>query len=307
MNNMPINVDVPAQALPGGRSRPGTLPQLPETAFGCARDFWGQQYVYTVISPRARGLSVGINLNPDRYCNFDCVYCEVNRDAASGSKTVDLNILADELEATLQNCGTGRLRERPCYRNVPDELLQLRHITLSGDGEPTLCDQFEDILRIAVHRRALRPQSFLKLVLITNTAGLDRPAVQSALRLMTPQDEIWAKLDAGSQEDMDRINRTSMRLETVLKNILEVSRQRPVIIQSLFSAIDGEKPAEQQINSYVERLASLKSDGANIPLVQIYSPTRPTPGSTCTHLPLRTLSEIARRVREETGLRAEVF
>ncbi len=49
------------------------------TAFGCPRNFLDNRFVYTVVSPRARGLSIGINMNPDRFCNFDCVYCEVNR------------------------------------------------------------------------------------------------------------------------------------------------------------------------------------------------------------------------------------
>ncbi|MBM3871597.1 MAG: radical SAM protein, partial [Verrucomicrobia bacterium] len=34
------------------------------------RDF---TYVYPVISRRSGGLSIGINLNPDKKCNFDCV------------------------------------------------------------------------------------------------------------------------------------------------------------------------------------------------------------------------------------------
>src|ERR1041385_9455166 len=46
------------------------------TAFGCPRDFLDNRFVYTVISARARGLSVGVNMNPDKHCNFDCVYCE---------------------------------------------------------------------------------------------------------------------------------------------------------------------------------------------------------------------------------------
>ena len=45
-----------------------------DTAFGCSRDFLDGRFVYTVISPRARGLSVGVNMNPDKRCNFDCVY-----------------------------------------------------------------------------------------------------------------------------------------------------------------------------------------------------------------------------------------
>ena len=48
------------------------------TAFGCPREFLNNRFVYLVISPRARGLAIGVNMNPAKHCNFDCPYCEVN-------------------------------------------------------------------------------------------------------------------------------------------------------------------------------------------------------------------------------------
>ena len=48
-------------------------------------------------------------------------------------------------------------------------------------------------------------------------------------------------------------------------------------------------------------------EAGNIPLVQIYSATRPRATERATHLPLRTMAEIASTVRRITGLRAEVF
>ena len=43
------------------------------------RSFEANRFVYPVLSRRAGGLSVGINLNPDKICNFDCIYCQVDR------------------------------------------------------------------------------------------------------------------------------------------------------------------------------------------------------------------------------------
>jgi hypothetical protein len=79
------------------------------------------------------------------------------------------------------------------------------------------------------------------------------------------------------------------------------------VIQSLFPAIDGEEPPLEEIEQYAQRLKELKAGGAQIPLVQIYSATRPTPNSGCGHLPLKTLSRIAHAVRQATGLKAEVY
>jgi len=212
-----------------------------------------------------------------------------------------------ELERALESVRSGELAERPCYRSAPPELLELRHVTLSGDGEPTLCSNFVKAVEAVIHLRTRGRFPFFKLVLITNASGLDRPEVAQGLSLFTPRDEIWAKLEAGTQEYMNRVNRPDCPLEKILANILFVARQRPVVIQSLFPSIDGEAPPASEIEAYVQRLRELKEAGAQIPLVQIYSATRPTPHSECGHLPLRTLSHIAQRVREATGLKTEIF
>lgn len=277
------------------------------TAFGCARDFLDNRFVYAVISPRARGLSVGVNMNPDKRCNFDCVYCEVNRNEPSRESRLDVPVMIAELERTLELVSSGGLRERASYQSAPPELLDLRHVTLSGDGEPTLCPNFVEAVEAVVHLRARGRFPFFKLVLITNASGLDRPEAAQGLSMFTPRDEVWAKLEAGSQEYMDRVNRPDHPLKKTLANILFLARQRPVIIQSLFPSINGEAPPATEIEAYVQRLQELKEAGAQIPLVQIYSATRPTPHSECGHLRLRELSHIAQRVREVSGLKAEVF
>ena len=290
--------------LPRARSEPTAQCG---TAFGCARDFLDNRFVYTVISPRARGLSVGVNMNPDKRCNFDCVYCEVNRSEPARESKLDVSAMIVELERTLERVRSGALLEQPHYRSTPPELLELRHVALSGDGEPTLCPNFKEAVEAVIHLRAQGRFPFFKVVLLTNASGLDRPEVLGGLGLLTLQDEIWAKLEAGEQDYMNRVNRPDCALEMTTANILALACRRPVVIQSLFPSVDGEAPSPSEIEAYVQRLKKLKDAGAQIPLVQVYSATRPTPHSECGHLPLRTLSAIARRVREAAGLRAEVF
>jgi wyosine [tRNA(Phe)-imidazoG37] synthetase (radical SAM superfamily) len=184
-----------------------------DTAFGCPRDFLDNRFVYTVISPRARGLSIGVNLNPDKLCNFDCVYCEVNRAEPPRERNLDLDVMALELERTLELVQSGRIRERANYGLLPEELIKLRHVALSGDGEPTLCPNFAEALETVVHVRARGRFPFFKLVLITNASSLDRIDVVQGLRLFTSRDEIWAKLDAGTQEYMDLVNKPDCGIE----------------------------------------------------------------------------------------------
>ena len=114
-----------------------------ETAFDRPRDLLGNRFVYAVISSRARGLSLGVNMNPDKLCNFDCSYCEVDRRSPSPESQAgrgrDGGGTAPDARLAVQQ---GQLRSRPWYQSLPAELLQLRHVALSGDGEPTLAPNF---------------------------------------------------------------------------------------------------------------------------------------------------------------------
>ncbi len=245
-------------------------------------------------------------MSPEKNCNFNCVYCEVHRNGEP-RELLDVDVMAGELKRTLAFVRGGRLRELPAYRVLPDDLLQLRHVALSGDGEPTLSAKFTEALRAVVHVRALSGSPFFKLVLLTNGSGLDLPQVQEGLKCLTQSDEVWTKLDGGTQAYVNKVNRSNVPLEKILANILMLGRQRPVVIQSLFPAIGNEEPPLQEVEQYARRLLDLKKSGAEISLVQIYSATRPAAKSECSHLPLKVLSRIAQTVRQVTGLKAEVF
>jgi wyosine [tRNA(Phe)-imidazoG37] synthetase (radical SAM superfamily) len=300
-----MSVEIATPPQPAGKAV--HAPDGSGMAFSHPRQFFGNRFVYTVVSPRARGLSIGVNMNPDGRCNFNCDYCEVDRLAPPLENALDVNVMVNELQHTLGLACSGELRKFHHYRSMPADLLVLRQVALSGDGEPTLCPNFLDAVRAIVHVRALGRFPFFKIVLITNATGLDSRQVQDGLKLFTQQDEIWAKLEAGTQHYMDCVNRPNCLLDKVFDNILSIARHRPVIIQSLFPMLDHKEPSAEEIDQYVQRLNDLKRAGAQIPLVQIYSAGRPASHSTSGHLPLKTLVRIAQQVREVSGLKAEVF
>lgn len=279
-----------------------------ETAFGYTRNFLNNRFVYTVVSPRAHGLAVGINMSPERQCNFDCVYCEVNRLIPPRDRMIDVGVMVAELEHTMELALEGRLRGLPAFQMMPPELLTLRHVVLSGDGEPTLCPNFCEVVQAVVHLRALGKFPFFKLVLVTNSTGFENPSIEAGLSSFTPQDEIWAKLDAGTPEYFAKINRSrTVPFSQVLANILMLGRQRSIVIQSLFCRCNGEEPPAEEIEQYVNRLSELKEQGARIGMIQVYSALRPTMQPDCGHLSLKALSRIAQAVRAGTGLPVEVF
>jgi wyosine [tRNA(Phe)-imidazoG37] synthetase (radical SAM superfamily) len=297
-------------AANGSSRRGGTATRgrgIQETAFGRPRNPLNNRFVYAVISQRAHGLSIGINLNPDKRCSFDCVYCEVDRDTEGRDRKVNLEVLSAELDHLLTLQHEGKLGELEWFRNLPAELLELKEVALSGDGEPTLCPNFDEVVREVLFLRSRGRFPFFKTVLITNGTGLDLPPVVRGLELLGQKDEIWVKLDAGTEAYYQRVNRPKLPLWRILANILTLSKRRPVTIQSLFPLVNGQEPPADEVEQYVQRLKELKAAGAQIDMVQVYSAHRPPHHPNCAHLPLESLSRIARRVRKVTGLTAEVF
>lgn len=273
---------------------------------GRARHFLGNSFVYLLLSHRAQGLSIGVSVNPDRYCNFHCAYCDVDRSRQTECQPLELPQLTAELRRTLALVQEGRVREVPAYRSLPDQLLALRHVAISGDGEPTLCPHFPEALESIVHLRALGQVPYFKLVVLTNGSGLHVPEVHESLRHLPLTDEVWVKLDAGTQAYMNKVNRTDVPLARVLENILGLARHRHIIIYSTFCSLNGETPSLEEIEHYADRLTELSKAGAQISLVQICSANHDGDVQV-RHLPLKRLSAIARTVQRLTGLRAEVF
>jgi len=115
-----------------------------ETPFAAhSRAYAANRYVYPVLSRRAGGLSIGVNLNTNRHCNFRCVYCQVDRSVPATGGPVDLAVLAAELDRMLELVLSGEIYRGAQFRQVPDVLRRLNDIALSGDGEPTACPDFE--------------------------------------------------------------------------------------------------------------------------------------------------------------------
>lgn len=276
-----------------------------ESSFGEPRCFLGQRLVYLAISQRAHGLTVGVNLNPGQECNFNCVYCNVRRNHLKQSEGVNLKALETALRSALEHVMQGDLRSVPDFQKVPRELLQFQGVAVSGDGEPTLCPNFSAALELLAHLQAVTP--FFKIVVMTNGSGLHLAPVQQGFQRLNTADEVWVKLDAGTQEYMDTINRASVPLSRILENIILFGRQRPVVIQTLFPCLHGQEPPTQEIDQYVQRLAELNEAGARIQRVLLCSAHQPTTEEGCNHLPLQALAQIARKIKSGTGLEAEVF
>ena len=272
------------------------------------REFEQNRFVYPVLSRRSRGISVGVNLNPDKVCNFDCIYCQVDRRSESETRFVEFDQLLAELEAMLTWVASGEIFTHPQFASVPVPLRRLNDTAFSGDGEPTTYRNFDVIMeRAAALKRKLGLEA-VKMVLITNATMFHRPAVERGLAILDQnQGEVWAKLDAGTEEYYKLIDRTSIPFQRVLDNLVLASKVRPIVIQSLFMRVNGVGPAVAEITAYVERLKEILQAGGQLTRVQVYTVARPPAESFVTALDAGEVQAIADRVIAETGLSVEAY
>lgn len=277
------------------------------------RRFEANRFVYPVLSRRSGGVSVGVNLNPDKVCNFDCVYCQVDRTTRGETRFVETEQLLHELRDVLRIVASGDLYKTPKFANTPEPLRRLNDIAFSGDGEPTTYKNFDELMQLAADVKAEVGAEFpaadgAKMVLITNASMFHRPHVERGLAILDANNgEIWAKLDAGTEAYFHTIDRTKIPFQQVLGNLVAASRVRPLVIQSLFMRLAGEPPTTDEINAYCDRLNETTAAGGAIKLVQVYTVARKPAESIVGALIDEEVDAIRDRVRKRTGLRAESF
>lgn len=272
------------------------------TASSYTRDFGVNQQVYVFFSHRIRGLGIGVDLNPDDGCGADCRSCLNCRNGNSQ----ELISLAEELTQTLTLVFSGQLKERPPYRTLPPELLRLQGVVLNIDPSHRIPGDLLDRVETIQCVRARAGFPFFKFILQADARSLAQPEVRQAVRRLTLRDEVWLRLDGGTEAYLTLVGQAQGSPKQILANVLTLAQERPVILQSLFPVINGQEPPVSEIEAYIHRLEELKQAGARIPLVQISSATPNQAGTRYDHLPLSKLSAIARRVQQVSGLKTEI-
>jgi wyosine [tRNA(Phe)-imidazoG37] synthetase (radical SAM superfamily) len=272
------------------------------------RAFEQNRFVYPVLSRRSGGVSIGINLNPDKVCNFDCIYCQVDRVQSSPIRFVEIERLLAELDQMLGLVSTGAIYEHPKFRGVPARLRRLNDIAFSGDGEPTTYRNFDTIVKRCAAIKRRHGLEEVKLVLITNASMFHRPAVERGLAILDRNNgEVWAKLDAGTEAYYRRVERTTIPFRRILDNIARAAQTRPIVIQSLFMRVDGVPPEKTELAEFCNRLNEIVAAGGRIKLVQIYTVARRPAESSVTALTDRQVDTIVELVQDRTGLAAQGF
>lgn len=250
------------------------------------------RYVYPVVSRRAGGVSIGINLNPNNACNWRCIYCQVPGLKLGTAPPVDLPMLEKELGGFLHELQGGEF-----MRRIPPEARRINDIALSGNGEPTSAAEFTEVIELVAK---LKPAD-LKLVLITNGSLLQRSNVQQGLRRLAQfNGEVWFKLDRASEAGMAIINSTKMSMDQVRQNVaIAVACCPNTWLQTCWFALDGIAPSRQDEDDYLDFLQGVMCDGIKLRGVLLYGLARPSLQPEAAHLsPLShlQLEQFARRI-----------
>ena len=268
------------------------------------RDSAGLRYVYPVVSRRAGGVSVGINLNVNNACNWACVYCQVDGLVRGGPPPVDLDLLEAELSGFLAEALDGDFMER----EVPEGAQRLVDVAFSGNGEPTSAPEFADaVARVGavLERRGLAGR--LPLRLITNGSLLHRPDVRRGIALIGDcSGEVWFKFDRALPSEAAAVNGVPLDLARVTRNLALSTENAPTWVQTCWFAMDGQAPDAVSRATYCDALRPLAGRLAGVHLYGLARASLQPGASRLSRLSKAELAAFAAQIRETTGLAVTV-
>ncbi|MDR1462457.1 MAG: radical SAM protein [Azoarcus sp.] len=267
----------------------------------------GLVYVYPVLSRRAGGVSVGINLNPNNACNWHCAYCQVPNLTRGKAPKIDL----DRLEAELRGFLAAICRGEWLARNAPEGARVLKDLAFSGNGEPTSAAEFADaVALVAQIRSEFALDREVALRLISNGSLLAQARVQEGIRrLAQAGGEVWFKLDAGKADATAKINGVRLAPRLAARNLAICKALCPTWVQTCVFRWDGQAPDDAELGAYLDMLDHAKSgDGRAIEGVLLYGVARPSlqpEGAHISPLSAAELAMIVDRIKEK-GLTVHV-
>lgn len=268
------------------------------------RDRAGLRYVYPVVSRRAGGVSVGINLNVNNACNWACLYCQVENLVRGGPPPLDLDRLSAELTEFLDGVLNGDFMQR----HVPPEARTLVDVAFSGNGEPTSAPEFSRVInRVIAVLDGFGLCGKLVLRLITNGSFLHRPEVQLGIgALGNWGGEVWFKVDRVEPGEMREINGVSMSREKIARHLEISASLAPTWVQTCWFALDGVSPSDHARKAYCDLLRPLASQLEGIHLYGLARPSMQPAAQRLGRLSADEMNAFADQVIKETGIRVVI-
>jgi wyosine [tRNA(Phe)-imidazoG37] synthetase (radical SAM superfamily) len=233
------------------------------------------QIVYGPIWTRRFGWDIGVNLLPltHKLCTFDCIYCQYGPLTSTGkSRFPSITEVMTELSSKWESC-----------INTTSENL---HITIAGNGEPTMYPQFTELVeKLTEWRDQVAPD--LRLALLSNGYRIHKSEIRKAMNLL---DEPIVKLDCAISEKITSVNQPvfSFDLDEFIEDLKKCDH---IIIQTMF--VKGYNDGVDDLRYWMEALKRIQPSE-----VQIYtiSRTPPNPISAITNRELQSIANVTSTV-----------
>jgi len=165
------------------------------------------KYIYGPIKSRRLGLSLGLSLSPDKICDLDCIYCQwgsVGKTVFERKEYAKIDDIIAELKSWIQN--------------NPQEFKELKFVTLSGLGEPTLNTCIGELINQA------KAVTGANIAIITNSTLLGDPLVR---KQVLKADLVIPSLDTADPEIFKKIDRPNpnIKLNEIIDGLIALRKE----------------------------------------------------------------------------------
>jgi wyosine [tRNA(Phe)-imidazoG37] synthetase (radical SAM superfamily) len=267
------------------------------------RNIFDSKYVYPVVSRRAGGLSLGVNLNTNNACNWQCIYCEIPNLSRGGPEPIEVELLKDELNFWIdQIINSNFLKE-----NTPPGTT-FADVALSGNGEPTAAPEFLKVLEIII--ASLKEYKLIDKIpvrLITNGSFISKK--KECLNIFNQyHGEIWFKIDAANEDSIRLINQVNLDPNSMINNLKKCAEACQTVIQTCLLKINHQVPTNDFLKNYSKLI---KPYERLIKKIDLYSLARPSLQNnqdiTIERLSLDELNNIKNILQKQLTIKIDVF
>jgi wyosine [tRNA(Phe)-imidazoG37] synthetase (radical SAM superfamily) len=258
------------------------------------RNTFQGKYIYPVVSRRAGGLSLGINLNTNNACNWQCIYCEVPNLVRGKPDAIDLKELESELDYWLD-----QIVNKSFLSQYTKSRTEFKDIAFSGNGEPTASKQFKDVIGILIKKiKEYKLDKKIIIRLITNGSYMANPVIQKSLSLISNFNrEIWFKIDGVKELDIQTVNQVNLSLATIKKNLEAALNNGPTVIQTCFFKLNEKLPSLESLGAYINFLKLYENKVKGIHLYSLARLSQQPSQNKLTRLTKSELEVIASKIK----------
>ena len=199
------------------------------------------KYLFGPVNSRRLGLSLGIDIIPNKICSYNCIYCEVGPNTDQTCERREYVPVMDVLA------------EIDLLLTDKEAVDRLDVFTITASGEPTLHSGIGNIIR------HIREKSGKPVAVLTNGSLLHIDEVRQDLMAA---DIVVPSLDSARDESFRKINRPAacVALEDIIKGMKDFNREFKGNLWLEILLAKGINDSAEDIKALVEATHSIQPE-----------------------------------------------